>query len=271
VTLAAPEPDRYLSLFGVGARGVLAWAVDPDSGVLRLARPVAKAFRRAGRADSAVGGGAARGLPAGLFVLPRPAGHDRLRTHWPSLEASGQALPYLLAHGLPVWLGGLMLAAIFSAEISSADAVLFMISTSVARDLGPVIFPSGMSDAQLLRTGRAAAVVGRSFGRGSGRMAGFNYRGAGDLLQPADGDAVRAASGRAVLAPTDAARRPWRRSPRAYRPPWRFTPPPWARVLGWSPGLAGIAVSVVFFTLLSLGDGPLLPKRPDPPIRQPWA
>jgi SSS family solute:Na+ symporter len=53
----------------------------------------------------------------------------------PDLAATGLALPQLLADTgvLPAWLGGLMLAAIFSAEVSSADAVLFMISTSVCQ------------------------------------------------------------------------------------------------------------------------------------------
>ena len=59
-----------------------------------------------------------------------------------------------------------MLAAIFSAEISSADAVLFMISTSVARDLGPAIFRAELSDRQLLLTGRIAAVVAGALGVG---------------------------------------------------------------------------------------------------------
>src|SRR5687767_3114408 len=57
---------------------------------------------------------------------------------FPELEAAGksqQALPTLLTAITPVWVGALALAAVFAAEISSADAVLFMLSTSGAQDL----------------------------------------------------------------------------------------------------------------------------------------
>ena len=38
-------------------------------------------------------------------------------------------------HDLPFWVGALGLAAVFSAEISAADAVLFMLATSLSQDL----------------------------------------------------------------------------------------------------------------------------------------
>ena len=52
-----------------------------------------------------------------------------------------------------------MLAAIFSAEVSSADAVLFMLSTSVARDLVQPLGRGEMSDRRLLRVTRTTAVI----------------------------------------------------------------------------------------------------------------
>ena len=45
------------------------------------------------------------------------------------------ALPLLFMHDLPFWVGALGLAAVFSAEVSAADAVLFMLSTSLSQDL----------------------------------------------------------------------------------------------------------------------------------------
>ena len=41
----------------------------------------------------------------------------------------------ILMHGLPVAVGTLGLAAVFSAELSAADAVLFMLTTSLSQDL----------------------------------------------------------------------------------------------------------------------------------------
>ena len=78
---------------------------------------------------------------------------------FPGLENPELALPTLLAEAFPAWLGGLMLAAIFSAEVSSADAVLFMLSTSVARDLVQPLSRGEMSDRQLLRVTRMTAVL----------------------------------------------------------------------------------------------------------------
>jgi SSS family solute:Na+ symporter len=53
-----------------------------------------------------------------------------------------------------------MLAAIFSAEVSSADAVLFMLSTSVARDFYQTTLRPQASDTDLLRVTRITAVAG---------------------------------------------------------------------------------------------------------------
>ena len=84
------------------------------------------------------------------------------RVYFPYLADPGLALPELLANALPVWLGGLLLAAIFSAEISSADAVLFMLSTSVARDLGQTLLR--LPDSSLLRWTRITAVLAGAAG-----------------------------------------------------------------------------------------------------------
>jgi len=74
------------------------------------------------------------------------------------------ALPTLLIETLPPLLGALGLAAIFSAEISSADAILFMLATSLSRDLyGRFINPDA-SDARVLQVARGAAVAGGTAG-----------------------------------------------------------------------------------------------------------
>ena len=56
------------------------------------------------------------------------------RARFPALANQELALPMLLMHGVPPIVGSLGLAAVFSAEISAADAVLFMLTTSLARD-----------------------------------------------------------------------------------------------------------------------------------------
>ncbi|MFO7693990.1 MAG: sodium:solute symporter family protein [Vicinamibacterales bacterium] len=74
------------------------------------------------------------------------------------------ALPTLLASDLPVGLGAILLAAIFSAEVSTADAVLFMLATSLSQDLYRRFLRPGAPDRDVLRVARWAAVAGGGFG-----------------------------------------------------------------------------------------------------------
>jgi SSS family solute:Na+ symporter len=73
-------------------------------------------------------------------------------------------LPTFLTTQLPVWLGALALAAVFSTEVDTCDAVLFMLSTSVAKDIYKRHVNPGASDAQLLKVARLAAVAGGAAG-----------------------------------------------------------------------------------------------------------
>jgi SSS family solute:Na+ symporter len=70
----------------------------------------------------------------------------------------------LFAHDLPFWVGALGLAAIFSAEISAADALLFMLATSFSQDLYKRFVNPAADDRQVLRCARAAAVAGGVLG-----------------------------------------------------------------------------------------------------------
>ena len=74
------------------------------------------------------------------------------------------ALPTLLASDLPVGLGAILLAAIFSAEVSTADAVLFMLATSLSQDLYRRFLKPDAPDRDVLRVARLAAVAGGSLG-----------------------------------------------------------------------------------------------------------
>jgi SSS family solute:Na+ symporter len=81
------------------------------------------------------------------------------RVSHPVLANHELALPTLLHDDLPPWLGALALAALFSAEVSTADAVLFMLATSLARDLYAGHLRPGASQADQLRVVRLAAAA----------------------------------------------------------------------------------------------------------------
>lgn len=78
----------------------------------------------------------------------------------PGLEEAETALPVILTEGVPVWVGLLGLAAVLSAEISSADALLFMLSTSLSKDLYKRFVKPEATDRQVLKVARGAAVAG---------------------------------------------------------------------------------------------------------------
>lgn len=81
------------------------------------------------------------------------------RLHFPQLDEPGLALVKLFGEAAPAWLGALMLAAIFSAEVSSADAVLFMITTSAVRDVLEPLSGGRLTGAALLRASRVTALA----------------------------------------------------------------------------------------------------------------
>jgi SSS family solute:Na+ symporter len=81
------------------------------------------------------------------------------RAQFPELGNHELALPTLLTSALPVWLGGLLLGAIFAAELSTADAVLFMLTTSLSKDLYKTFIRPQASDEQLMQVARETAVI----------------------------------------------------------------------------------------------------------------
>jgi SSS family solute:Na+ symporter len=100
------------------------------------------------------------GVPAVLGIIAR--------SQFPTLQSADLALPTLLMYSLPPVLGALGLAAVFSAEISAADASLFMLTTSLSQDLYKRFINPDAGDDQVLRVARWTAVAG---GLGSAAIA----------------------------------------------------------------------------------------------------
>lgn len=86
------------------------------------------------------------------------------RAMFPGIEARDAVLPTLLLHGLPVWLGAIALAAVFSAEVGACEAILFMLATSLSQDLYKRIINPAARPEQVLRVARVAAFAGGSAG-----------------------------------------------------------------------------------------------------------
>ncbi len=75
----------------------------------------------------------------------------------PHLANPELALPAAMKFLLPKWLGVFTLASIFSAELSATDAILFMLSTSLAVDFYKTFWKPGISQRELLAASRVAS------------------------------------------------------------------------------------------------------------------
>lgn len=87
------------------------------------------------------------------------------RSKFPEIGAtSNMALPMIFMQGLPPLAGAVALAAVFSAEVSAADAVLFMLTTSFSQDLYKRFINPAADDNRVLRVARLATVVSGALG-----------------------------------------------------------------------------------------------------------
>jgi SSS family solute:Na+ symporter len=77
----------------------------------------------------------------------------------PGITNPNAVLPTVLLEQLPAWLGALALAAVFSTEVDTCDAVLFMVSTTLSKDLYQRHLNPEADDRQLLFVARVSAVI----------------------------------------------------------------------------------------------------------------
>jgi SSS family solute:Na+ symporter len=91
------------------------------------------------------------GVPVLLGAIARSA--------FAPLPAPNLALPTLFTEALPPLAGAIALAAVFSAEVSAADAVMLMLTTSVSQDLYKRVLSPRASDDRVLWIARCATVV----------------------------------------------------------------------------------------------------------------
>ncbi len=99
-----------------------------------------------------------------LFACVPPLLGMIARVNHPELLNHEDALATVLLYELPLAVGTLGLAAVLSAELSSCDAILFMLSTSLSKDLYHRFVNPHATDARVLKIARLAAVAGGVLG-----------------------------------------------------------------------------------------------------------
>ena len=160
--VAADTPDTYWNFWEGGSSG---WVYLAILGPSFIVSPGLLQKAYGARDDRAVriGIGANGLVLLGFAFVPLLLGMLAHVLH-PGLENRDMALPTLLMYNVPPLIGSLGLAALFSAEISSADAILFMLSTSLSRDLYKRFVNPAASDRQVLKVARLAALSGGTLG-----------------------------------------------------------------------------------------------------------
>jgi SSS family solute:Na+ symporter len=149
--------EAYLGFTGIGLRGILGYAVILIPSFIVSPGLIQKLY--GARDEQAVRRGVgwqAAALLAYAF-LPAILGITA-RAALPALPNREMALPAALQQLLPSWLGALLLAAVFSAEVSASDAILFMLSTSVAKDFYQRFINPAADDGTLLVATRWTAL-----------------------------------------------------------------------------------------------------------------
>ena len=95
-----------------------------------------------------------------VFAFAPPLLGMAARTSHPGLSNPNIVLPLVLVEQLPPWFGALALAAVFSAEVSTCDAILFMLATSLSQDLYKRFLQPEADDREVLLIARLASVAG---------------------------------------------------------------------------------------------------------------
>jgi SSS family solute:Na+ symporter len=122
-----------------------------------------------GLMQKAYGASSARAVKLGIgfqaialaaFAFVPPLFGMAARAIHPGITDPNLVLPTLLVEQLSPALGALALAAVFSAEVNTCDALLFMLSTSLSQDLYKRFLRPQATDAQLLRVARWSAFAG---------------------------------------------------------------------------------------------------------------
>lgn len=109
-------------------------------------------------------GVAANALCLLLFAFLPPLLGVIAFSQFPHLPHRELALPTVMTKMLPPWLGSLALAAVLSAELSTCDAILFMLSTSLSTDLYRTYVNPQAGSQTLLRVNRITALMAGGLG-----------------------------------------------------------------------------------------------------------
>lgn len=161
---ASPEKTAALfSITGVGAKQLLAWIAILVPSFMVSPGLVQKVYG-ARDVETVRRGVSFNSLGQFIFAFVPPILGLCAFATMPHLQNAELALPAAMKSLLPPWLGVWTLASIFSAELSATDAILFMLSTSLAVDLYKTFLNPGASQQKMLWVNRLASIAAGAAG-----------------------------------------------------------------------------------------------------------
>ncbi|MEW6209017.1 MAG: hypothetical protein AB1631_11665, partial [Acidobacteriota bacterium] len=155
--VGADSADSYVSFFGAGGAAIARYIAALVPSFIISPGLLQKIFGARDARSVRIGVGV-NAVVLLLFAIV-PVAIGMIARGWLELGNRELAMPAVLSEILPLWLGALLLAAIFSAEVSTADAVLFMLTTSLGKDFYKGILRPEATDRELMRFTRRAAVI----------------------------------------------------------------------------------------------------------------
>jgi len=158
VNAQAAQSAQLFSITGAGIGQILAWLAILAPSFMISPGLVQKLYGARTRESVRLGVGLNSLAQAGFAIVPAILGLCALAA-FPHLSNPELALPTVMMKLLPKWMGIWALASIFSAELSATDAILFMLSTSLAVDLYKTFLNPQVSDKKLLFVSRVTAVI----------------------------------------------------------------------------------------------------------------
>ena len=161
---AMAAPPGYWNVFYSSGAGS-GWAILALLGPAFMISP--------GLVQKAYGAESARAVRVGIGVqavalmffacIPVALGIAARAAH-PDIASPNLVLPTVLVKELSPWMGALAVSAVFSAEVSTCDAILFMLATSLSKDLYKRFVNPAADDRRVLLVARLAALFGGAAG-----------------------------------------------------------------------------------------------------------
>ena len=157
--IKANIPDtKYFDFFGMGSTAIIGYIVMLVPSFFISPGLIGKVFAAKDERSIKIGT-SLNGLVQLIFaIIPVIIGVATF-SKFPDLARPDLALPAAMKNMMPFFAGSIALAAIFAAEVSTADTVLYMLAGSLTNDIYKRFFNPDISDSKLLTLSRITTVI----------------------------------------------------------------------------------------------------------------